>query len=62
VSHHLDSGELFTVKRRAPLASRFLAVAGAFAVFAVVFIPTVISVGSLSDHVGRRPILIGATW
>jgi hypothetical protein len=96
VSHHLDSGELFTAKRRPPLASRFLlagqpitfmslylaacafmprlvscrhqwtlsplAVAGAVAVFAVVFIATVISVGSPSDHVGRRPVLIGATW
>ncbi len=31
-----------------------------FAVFAVGFLAAVLTVGSLSDHVGRRPVLIGA--
>jgi MFS family permease len=35
-------------------------VAEAFAVFAIGFLATVITVGSLSDHAGRRPVLIGA--
>src|ERR1700742_3831890 len=34
----------------------------AFAVFAAGFLSTVITVGSLSDHVGRRPVLIGALF
>jgi MFS family permease len=32
----------------------------AFAVFAVGFLAAVLTVGSLSDHVGRRPVLVGA--
>jgi predicted MFS family arabinose efflux permease len=32
----------------------------AFAVFAIGFLATVLTVGSLSDHVGRRPVLVGA--
>ncbi|TCC45314.1 MFS transporter [Kribbella capetownensis] len=32
----------------------------AFAVYAVGFLAAVLTVGSLSDHVGRRPVLIGA--
>ncbi|WP_036436459.1 MFS transporter [Mycobacterium sp. URHB0044] len=32
----------------------------AFAVFAVGFLAAVLTVGSLSDHVGRRPVLFGA--
>src|SRR5262249_13538068 len=32
----------------------------AFAALALGFLASVISVGSLSDHVGRRPVLIGA--
>ncbi|GAA4587933.1 MFS transporter [Planotetraspora phitsanulokensis] len=32
----------------------------AFAVYAIGFLAAVLSMGSLSDHVGRRPVLIGA--
>jgi MFS family permease len=32
----------------------------AFAVYAIGFLATVLTLGSLSDHVGRRPVLIGA--
>jgi MFS family permease len=32
----------------------------AFAVFAVGFLAAVLTAGSLSDHVGRRPVLVGA--
>ncbi|WP_329000058.1 MFS transporter [Kribbella sp. NBC_00709] len=32
----------------------------AFAVYAIGFLAAVLTVGSLSDHVGRRPVLIGA--
>ena len=32
----------------------------AFAVFAIGFLAAVLTLGSLSDHVGRRPVLIGA--
>ncbi len=32
----------------------------AFAVFAIGFLAAVLTVGSLSDHVGRRPVLLGA--
>ena len=32
----------------------------AFAVFAIGFLAAVLTLGSLSDHVGRRPILMGA--
>ncbi|TCC57789.1 MFS transporter [Kribbella pittospori] len=32
----------------------------AFAVYAVGFLAAVLTVGSLSDHIGRRPVLIGA--
>lgn len=32
----------------------------AFAVFAIGFLTAVVTVGSLSDHVGRRPVLFGA--
>jgi MFS family permease len=32
----------------------------AFAVFAIGFLAAVLSLGSLSDHIGRRPVLIGA--
>jgi predicted MFS family arabinose efflux permease len=32
----------------------------AFAVFAVGFLAAVLTVGSLSDHLGRRPVLLGA--
>jgi Major Facilitator Superfamily len=32
----------------------------AFAVYAVGFLATVLTLGSLSDHVGRRPVLLGA--
>jgi MFS family permease len=32
----------------------------AFAVFAIGFLAAVVTVGSLSDHVGRRPVLVGA--
>lgn len=32
----------------------------AFAVYAIGFLAAVLTVGSLSDHIGRRPVLIGA--
>lgn len=32
----------------------------AFAVYAIGFLAAILTVGSLSDHVGRRPVLIGA--
>ena len=32
----------------------------AFAVFAIGFLAAVLTLGSLSDHVGRRPVLMGA--
>ena len=32
----------------------------AFAVFAIGFLTAVVTVGSLSDHVGRRPVLVAA--
>src|SRR4051812_22318491 len=32
----------------------------AFAVYAIGFLAAVLTLGSLSDHVGRRPVLIGA--
>ncbi|MGA9221647.1 MAG: MFS transporter, partial [Pseudomonas graminis] len=32
----------------------------AFAVYAIGFLAAMLTVGSLSDHVGRRPVLIGA--
>jgi MFS family permease len=32
----------------------------AFAVFAIGFLAAVLTLGSLSDHVGRRPVLLGA--
>src|SRR4051812_18543986 len=32
----------------------------AFAVFAIGFLAAVLTMGSLSDHVGRRPVLMGA--
>jgi hypothetical protein len=34
--------------------------AAAFAVFALGFLISVLTVGSMSDHVGRRPVLLGA--
>jgi len=32
----------------------------AFAVFAIGFLAAILTLGSLSDHVGRRPVLMGA--
>ena len=49
---------LVVYKERWNFAPAVLTVA--FAVYAVGFLAAVLTVGSLSDHIGRRPVLIGA--
>ena len=49
---------LVVYKERWALPATLLTLA--FAVFAVGFLVAVLILGSLSDHVGRRPVLIGA--
>ena len=41
-------------------AAAICMVAVAFAVYAVGFLAAILTLGTLSDHIGRRPVLIGS--